>query len=275
MHPVIFKIGSFELSSYGLALAISVLMGIFVARKRAPRFGVNPDLVLDLTLVIMIAAIVGSRLWYVIQHPLEFKGNFWGIVNPVHDGYIGIAGLSMVGGVVLAIISAFVFSKAKKLNFINLGDVLAPVFLLGAGFQRLFGCFMNGCCFGSPTDSFLGIVFPSGAVASSVYPGISIWPTQLFASFLGFAGFALILWAERKHSFSGYTLWLVFAYYALDRFTVDQFRYYEPQEILAKISVLTINMNHVLLAGLFIICAVLWYLGWSKQRQKKAETTSA
>jgi len=269
MLPVLFKIGVFELHSYGVALAISVLMGILVARKRAPRFGVDQNTILDLAIVIMLAAIIGSRLWYVVNHLNEFRGHWFDIINPFRGEYIGIAGLSMVGGVVLAIISSAVYAWKKKLNFIKLGDVVAPVFLLGAGFQRLFGCFLNGCCFGKPTDSFLGVVFPPEAVASAHYPGIHIWPTQLFASFLGFAGFALIIWLGRWHSFSGYTMWQVFAYYSIDRFVVDQFRYYEPQEILGTLGLLTINTNHILLGGLIILSMFFWFKGWSKQRQKR------
>ncbi len=267
MFPVLFKIGVFELHSYGLALAISVLLGIFVARKRAPRFDVDPNIVLDFALIIMLAAIIGSRIWYVVNHLEEFRGQWFDIINPIRDGYIGIAGLSMVGGVVLAIISSAVYAWVKKVNFITLGDTIAPVFLLGAGFQRLFGCFLNGCCFGKPTDSFLGIVFPPEGVAGAYFPGIAIWPTQLFASFLGFLGFALVMWLGKWHNFKGYTLWQVFAYYSIDRFTVDQFRYYEPQEILGTLGPLTINTNHVLLGGLLIICGYFWYKGWSKQRK--------
>ena len=269
MYPVLFKIGSFELRSWGVAFAISVLVGIGVAVKRAPRFGVKPNTVMDLAVVTIIAAIVGSRLWYVVYHIDEFKGHWFDIVNPFQDGHIGIAGLSMIGGVVLAILASLVYAWMKKLSFVALGDAIAPSFLLGAGIQRLGGCFLNGCCFGRPTDSFLGVVFPPEGVAGSYFPGVPLWPTQLFASALGFAGFALVLWLARRHSFPGYTLWQVFAYYSIDRFIVDQFRYYEPSQILGTIGPLTINVNHVVLAGVFVLCAVLWLRGCSGQRRAR------
>jgi len=124
MLPVLFKIGVFELHSYGVALAISVLMGILVARKRAPRFGVDQNTILDLAIVIMLAAIIGSRLWYVVNHLNEFRGHWFDIINPFRGEYIGIAGLSMVGGVVLAIISSAVYAWKKKLNFVVLENRL-------------------------------------------------------------------------------------------------------------------------------------------------------
>jgi len=97
MYPVLIKIGSFEIHSWGVAFAISILVGIWIAQKRAPRFGVEPNNIMDLAVVIIISAIVGSRLWYVIYHIDEFKGHWIDTVNPFQNGYIGIAGLSMVG----------------------------------------------------------------------------------------------------------------------------------------------------------------------------------
>jgi phosphatidylglycerol:prolipoprotein diacylglycerol transferase len=268
MYPVLIKIGSFEIHSWGVAFAISILVGIWIAQKRAPRFGVEPNNIMDLAVVIIISAILGSRLWYVIYHTDEFKGHWIDTINPFQNGYIGIAGLSMVGGVVLAILSSLVYVLVKKSSFTTLGDAIAPSFLLGVGIQRLGGCFLNGCCFGRPTDSFLGVVFPMRSVAGSIFPGQPLWPAQLFASALGFAGFALILLLGRRYHFSGSTLLLVFAYYSVGRFIVDQFRYYEPPQILGQIGPLTINVNHVLLGLLFILCVVLWFRGWTRQRRE-------
>jgi len=265
MYPVLFKIGAFELRSYGLALAISVALGIWIAMKRAPRFGIKKETILDLAVIIMLAAIVGSRLWYVVYHVDEFRGQWLNTINPFQDGMIGIAGLSMIGGVVLAIISALAYAKIKKLNFLNLGDTMAPAFLLGEGIVRLGGCFLNGCCFGRPTENFLGIVFPPEGVAGSVFPHTHLWPAQLFASALGFIGFALVLWLERKPIFSGFTFWLVFCYYSIDRFVVDQFRYYETPQVLATLGPITFNANHLLLLGLFLVSGYFLIRGWRQR----------
>lgn len=267
MYPVLFKIGAFELRSYGLALAISVALGIWIAMKRAPRFGINKETILDLAVIIMLAAIIGSRLWYVIYHVDEFRGHWIDTINPFQNGTIGIAGLSMVGGVVLAIISALAYARVKKLDFLKLGDTIAPVFLLGEGIVRVGGCFLNGCCFGRPTDSPLGIVFPLEGVAGSMFPHIHLWPAQLFASALGFIGFALALWLGRKNHFSGFTFWLVFLYYSIDRFIVDQFRFYEMPQVLATLGPITFNANHLLLLGLFAVSAFFLIRGWQGQRR--------
>ncbi len=266
MYPVLVKLGAFELRSYGLALAISMALGVLIAMKRAPRFGIKKETILDFAVVIMVAAIVGSRLWYVAYHLDEFSGQWFNTINPVQNGTIGIAGLSMIGGVVLAIISALVYAKIRKINFLSLGDTIAPVFLLGEGIVRLGGCFLNGCCFGRPTTSALGVVFPPEGVAGSVFPHTHLWPAQLFASALGFIGFALAIWLGRKSYFSGFTFWLVFCYYAIDRFIIDQFRFYESPQVLAAFGPITINANHLLLLGLFLASVFFLTRGW-RQRQ--------
>jgi len=269
MHPILFKIGSFELHTWGASFAVCILVGTWIAMKRAKKFNLDQAAILDMTLVIVIASVVGSRFWYVVFHLDEFRGHWFDIINPVHDGYFGIAGLSMMGGVAFAVLAALGFALIKKIDFRVLGDAVAPCFLLGAGLQRLFGCHLNGCCFGSPTDSPLGIVFPPGSVAGSVFPGVPLWPAQLFAAALGIIGFILILLLDRKHSFAGYTMWLVLAYYALDRFIVDQFRYYEEAQILYQGGGITINVNHFILFALFAVSAGFWING----RIKSAKNT--
>ncbi|HHS13630.1 MAG TPA: prolipoprotein diacylglyceryl transferase [bacterium] len=266
MHSILFRIGNFELHTWGLALVLSIVLGVWVASKRAKKFGIETSQILDLAFVIMVAAIIGSRLWYVLFHLDEFRGNWFDVINPVHDDYFGIAGLSMVGGVVLAVIAAFIYTRVRKLNFLEIGDTVAPSFLLGAGIQRVGGCFMAGCCFGKPTDCGLGVVFPPGSVAGSIFPGQALYPAQLLASLLGFLGFVLVLWLGRWHRFKGYTMWMVFAYYAVDRFLVDQFRYYEPEQIMGRLGPVVFNVNHLLLAAMFVVSAAFWIRGYLRSR---------
>lgn len=258
MHPILFEIGRFQLGAWGISLAISFVIGIVVAVKRAPRFGIPPQTITDFAVVLIIAAYLGSRLWYVISHTHEFRGNWLNAVNPFRYGRIGFAGLSMIGGVVVVLLVALVYTFIKHLHFVTLGDIIAPGFLLGIGFHRLGGCFLAGCCFGQPTDNILGVVFPPEGHLAPYPLGTPLWPTQLFASVLGFTGFILVYWLERQRRSPGWTFRMVFIYYAITRFIVDQFRYYEPSQILGTIGPFTINVNHALLAGMILIDVYLW-----------------
>ncbi len=267
MLPVLFKIGGFEIRTYGLSLAISVLLGVWISMRRARRYDVRPEVIMDFAVIVMIASIVGSRLWYVVYHLDEFRGQWLNIINPFQNGTVGIAGLSMVGGIVLAIISSVAYAKIKKIHFLSLADIIAPVFLLGAGIVRLGGCYLNGCCFGSPTESPLGVVFPPEGVAAAYFPGTQIWPAQLFAAAFGFIGFGLVLWLDSTQRFRGFTFWLVFFYYSVSRFIVDQFRFYETPQVLASLGPITFNANHLLLLGLFAVSGYFLIRGWMNQRK--------
>jgi phosphatidylglycerol:prolipoprotein diacylglycerol transferase len=262
VYPIL-KFGNFELHSWSVAIALSFLAGTLVAIKRARRDGVPSEQVIDLVIVIILASIIGSRLWYALFHLNRFRGNWLEIINLWHRGKFGFAGLSMMGGVSLALLAAWGFARLRKQPFRMLGDLMAPGFLLGAGIQRLFGCFLNGCCYGTPTESLFGVAFPK--VLGPFLPGMHLWPAQLFDAGLEFGGFALICWLERVVRFPGSTFGMVFLYYPLARFGVDQFRYYEPAQVWGHWGPLTFNANHLFIGGLFVVAAICYLWGWRQQ----------
>ncbi len=259
MYPLLYKFGPLELRSWGLAIAVSFLVATFVSMKRASRFGVKPEAVVDMAIVIIITSILGSRIWYVFNHLDRFQGAWLDTINPFRGDTIGFSGFAMNGGVVLALAGSFLYITIRKWNFWNLGDTIAPTFLLGAGIHRLFGCFLNGCCYGLPTTSFLGVAFPKNL---GPFPaGTPLWPSQLFSSAFGFLGFALVCLLEKRLRRPGLILWLGLGYYSAERFLVDQFRYYPPNQILGNTGPLTFTTNHLLVGGLFLLAAIFFVRG--------------
>jgi len=228
MHPTLFKIGIFEVRAFGALLALSFIIGIILAAKRGKKTGLDPKFIMDLGLVILVSSIIGSRFFYVIFHLEEFKGHWTDIFNPFQSsGEFGIAGLSMLGGVILAIACGIIYIILKKQPLWKIADIVAPSFVLGIGITRL-GCFLNGCCFGEPTASFLGIVFPSDCAAGFTFSNVPLYPTQLFSSLKGFLIFFVVLFLERYKKFDGFTFWLMLLLFATGRFIIDFYRYYEP-----------------------------------------------
>src|SRR4030067_3611929 len=134
MYPDPLKFfGILFVRSYGLLLAISFLLGVYLSIKRANKAGLNQNAVIDLSFFVLVAAVIGSRFFYVIYHTEEFSNNLLDIINPFHSVYVGIAGLSMMGGVVLAIIAAFLFFMIKRMSPWPVCDVMMPMFALGIG----------------------------------------------------------------------------------------------------------------------------------------------
>jgi phosphatidylglycerol:prolipoprotein diacylglycerol transferase len=256
LYPILVKFGKFELRSYGLLLAISFISGIYLALYRARKRGIYRNHVMDLSIIIVLCAITGSRFLYVITHLSEFKGHWSDTINPIQSsGTIGIAGLSIVGGIVFSLAALIVYCFLKKISILELCDTLAPSFALGLGIGRV-GCFLNGCCFGKPCRLPWCTVFPSNSPAGSVFPDITIHPAQLYSSLYGLIIFVVLIFLDRKKRPGGFLVSIFIMFYSLCRFVVDYVRYYEPSVQFTLLgSVFTINQAIVFfmfLLGLFL-----------------------
>lgn len=232
-------------------LALSFFLGVWLAIKRGEKVGVQSQDMIDLSFIIIIAAIIGSRFFYVVYHTEEFVGHWLDAINPFQSsGEIGLAGLSMMGGIVLAIAASITYFIIRKKSPWAMLDAMAPSFFLGLGLTRI-GCFFNGCCYGMPTDHWCGVTFP--------YHTHAVWPTQLFSSVAGFIMLAVLLLAERKWKFFyGFTFWLAVMMYSIWRFLIDFIRYYESSMVIVQIGSVHISRNQFLTICLFII-ALFWF----------------
>ena len=227
MYPTLFRIGIFEIHAYGLLLAMSFVIGIYWSAACAPKRGIAREAILDLALITVLSAILGSRILYVVTHVEEFKGRWLDVINPVQsDGTFGIGGLSMLGGVMLVLASMVIFCKVRKLNFVRLAETLAPSFALGEGLTRM-GCFLNGCCFGKACSLPWAVVFPLSSPAGATLPEAHVHPTQIYSSLFGFVLMLIVLMLDRKTRPEGFIMSVFFILYGLFRIIVDFFRYYE------------------------------------------------
>ncbi len=247
MHPIIFKIGHFELRSYGLLLAISFLLGIWLSVRRARARNIDGEKIMDLSVVVILAAIIGARLLYVLFHLDEFAGHWTDTFNPFQSsGQVGIAGLTMLGGVVLAVISSLIYLKIQKLPVLKIADIVVPVFFLGEAITRI-GCFLNGCCFGTPCEHGLFCVtFPPDSAAGSIFQNTPLHPAQLYSSFYALIVFVTLMLLDRKRHYDGFLFFLFFILYGIGRFVIDFFRYYESSMVIATISDVPISLNQLL-----------------------------
>ncbi|MEO0078052.1 MAG: prolipoprotein diacylglyceryl transferase [candidate division WOR-3 bacterium] len=223
MFPTILKVGGLHIYSYGLMLFISFVAGIAIVERRARRFGVEPRRITDLALWVLVAVVVGSRLFYVAFHWNEFANDLIGIIAFWRGG---LAGLMFYGGFLGGIIAGLIFVRVHRLPVRKLMDAIAPAVMLGEGFTRI-GCFLNGCCFGVPTSCPTGVHFPIHSPAGATFPGQAIHPTQLYSSAAGFILFGFALWLERRNLKPGVLSGLLLIVYSLFRFGIDFVRYYE------------------------------------------------
>lgn len=266
MHPIILgsETSRFAIHGYGLMLALSFLFGILLATYRAKKAGLSPEKIMDLSVWIVISAIIGSRFLYVIFHIDEFRGHWLDTINPFQSsGRIGIAGLTMLGGVVLAIIVSLIFFKVKKMPILKTCDVMVPAVGLGEFLTRI-GCFLNGCCHGVPTDLPWGVTFnnPHSACLPE-YLHTVIHPTQLYSSLSGLIIFIVLMVVDRYKKHDGTLFFLFFILYGISRILVDFVRYYENSAMIGL--GLTINQG-ISIAMLLIGIAGLVFLNFKKNK---------
>ncbi len=274
MYPVLYRIGPFALRSYGVLLALSFFLGILLASRRLRNMGGDGAKMIDLAVVIIIASIVGSRLFYVIFHLDEFAGQALDIINPFNNPEgIGIAGLSMDGGVFLAILCGLLYLRLAKQPVLLTLDAMAPSFGLGIFLTRI-GCFLNGCCFGKPCSTGLGITFPSESLAGWQYPGLPLHPTQLYNAAGGLIMLGLLLWLERYRTFRGFTFLLAVMLYGILRLIVDFYRHFEENVFVFRIGDIALTANQVI-SGLAMLTALILFIWFQTRGRARRSSATA
>jgi len=169
MYPKLFEIPfiHWPVPSYGPMMVISFLSAVFLIRRLSRDITPNPQLITNAALYSLIAGVVGARLFFVVHHFDRFRGNLLSVFA-VWQG-----GLELLGGVLLAIAVIIFYLCYHKLPVRRYLDILAVGLMLALAFGRI-GCFLNGCCFGKPTDLPWAVRFPyaSFAYQSQVYPNL-------------------------------------------------------------------------------------------------------
>ncbi|HZE20726.1 MAG TPA: prolipoprotein diacylglyceryl transferase, partial [Desulfobaccales bacterium] len=175
MHPILFKIGPVTIYTYGFLLALAFLAAIYVAGREAERLGLPGGKFFDLCFYIILAALVGSRLLFVILEPRTFFS------HPLEALALWRGGLDFQGGLFLVLIVAYLFIRHHKLPWRPTLDALALGAPLGQFIGRM-GCFMAGCCYGRPTNVPWAVTFTDPHTLCPYR--VPVHPTQLYEGFL-------------------------------------------------------------------------------------------
>jgi phosphatidylglycerol:prolipoprotein diacylglycerol transferase len=260
VHPVLFRIGSYEVPSYGVLLTLAFAAGIWVARRRAAERGIGEERVLDVCMLILFSSILGARLLWVLTHLDQFRaphGSWTDALNPFRGGaYVGFAGLSVLGGVILATVSALAYLAWKKMPVLATADVLAPSVALGEGITRI-GCFLNGCCYGLPCDAGFCLRFPTDSPAAISYHGAAVHPTQLYASAIGFLSFFVLSALLRRPPFAGAVFGAFLAIQGVQRLLLDLVRHQDESVIWFHVGATPFGANQGVSVALLVVGVIL------------------
>lgn len=155
-----FYIGDFEIRFYGVVIAFGFILAYLLIAKEAKRTGQDPELYLDYMLVMVIPAILGARMYYVLFRLDDFvkqgsslKSTLFGIIN-IRGG-----GLAIYGGIIAGIIALIIFAKKRKVSIMLMLDTCVMGLLVGQICGR-WGNFFNREAFGGYTDSLFAMAIP-------------------------------------------------------------------------------------------------------------------
>jgi len=220
MHPVLLDLGFFKIHFYGFFMAVGFFCAIMLARQLAKTYNIAPQLIMDLSLQIIIGAIVGSKLLFYLVNLNTYLANPADIIRDLRVGFI------FFGGFILAVFLSLRFAKKHNLPLGKTADVLAPAIPLGHAFGRL-GCTMAGCCYGRPCNHEALYTLTFADPQSAARPlGTPLYATQPISAVFLFilAGLLLTLfylWPKRK---PGTLLLLYGALYSIFRFCIEFLR---------------------------------------------------
>lgn len=211
MFPELITIGGFTIYTYGVVLAIAYLTAIWLSVWRAGRVGIDRKVMIDAAIIILIAAIVGAKLFYVLGHLDEMISNPGRLIDSLRAGGV------FQGGLILATIAGLWYLIRKKQPIWQFADVIAPSIALGQAIGRV-GCFAAGCCYGltcDPSQVPWAVTFPAGSIAAP--PGIPLHPTQLYELVLDLVVFALLTFFWKRRRFAGQIFWSYVVLYSIVR----------------------------------------------------------
>lgn len=213
------KLGPLSLRFYGLLIASAILIGVTLSQKLAKFRRLNPEIVGDLSVWLVLGAIPCARLYYVL-----FQWDYYG-QNPEQIIAIWRGGIAIHGAIIGGTIAALIFSRLQRVSFWRLADAVAPSLILGQAIGR-WGNFFNSEAFGAPTDLPWKLFIPADRRPTGFASEAYFHPTFLYESLWNVmvCGILLILFFRFPKARPG-TLFLLYAVgYSAGRFWIEGLR---------------------------------------------------
>lgn len=205
-------IGPFTLYVWGIFVALGFLLGGWMAAFFARKQGLKPKIIWDLLFWIMIAGVIGARLGYVFFYDATDV-----LSRPAEIFAIWNGGMSIFGGIVLAVLAAILYMRKMQLNVWKYTDAAIFGLPVGLWIGRI-GCFLIHDHPGTATDFFLGVEYPDGTVRHD---------HGLYLSINGLVLAGLFLWLARKKRPIGTYISVFLVWYGVVRFFLDFYRVFE------------------------------------------------
>lgn len=253
-----FSIFGFTIAYYGVVIVIGMLIAMALIMYTAKRFGENPDMYYDVSLMAILIGIVGARAYYVFFSWDMYKDDLWQIFN-IRNG-----GLAIYGGILFGTLTVLVYSRVKKKSFLHMADIL----ILGVVFGQImgrWGNFFNREAFGEYTDGLFAMQLPVSAVRQNEITQsmwdhavtingvefIQVSPTFLYESLWNLGLLVILLFLIGRKRFDGQVFLTYVMGYGLGRMWIEGLR---TDQLLVPQTAIPVSQ---LLSGAMVVAAVI------------------
>ena len=249
---------------YGFMMFVGFISATMLATWHAKRIDMNPNIIWDLMMWLLIPGLIGARLFYVVQYSdrifaraVTLQQKVWAVLS-LSDG-----GLVFYGSIVGGVIGGLIFCQRRSIRPLQLADVVAPSLFVGLGFGRI-GCFLYGCCYGGACSLPWAVRFPpdSATYAAQVNAGIikegvasttALHPAQIYSSILAFFLAAILTWAFRRRPFEGLVTGLTLVLYPINRFVLEFIRNDEKGQLGTAFTISQLISMVLFTAGIILL----------------------
>lgn len=255
MLPRLFHIGSFGIPTYGVLVALGVLLGLWISVRNSEKQGIKAENAWDFGIAVVLAGIIGSKILYILvdwrayaEHPREIFS-----LSTLQAGGV------FSGGLIGAFLVAWWFVRKHHMPALATCDAFSPGLAMGHAIGRL-GCFAAGCCYGKPTTHFWGVTFTNPLAAQYVGTplNIALEPTQLFESGAELIIFAILTWMFARKKFDGQVFGAYLFLYGIARFLIEFLRD-DPGRGGPYFGGL-LSGTQLIAIGLVLTGGIIWYL---------------
>ncbi len=254
MFPILFDVFGIKVYSYGFFIAVGAIAGLaYMTIQGKKDVGLTFDQANSLFLLIFLAAFVGGKVFLFFED-VPFYSH-----NP--ERLIAGRGFVFYGSFLFAVPTMLLFFKKNKLPTYAMLDVMAVTTCIVHMFGRI-GCFMAGCCYGKPTNSFLGVVF-TDPVCQADPLNTALHPTQLYEAFYILVVMLILLYLRERKKFYGQLFLMYLILYAVGRFALEFVRGDQARGLLLD----QLISHSQLVAALIIAIVTFAYIKWSSKNR--------
>lgn len=256
MYPELLRIGSFALNSYYVMAFLGFLIPMLIMRREFRRQGIDPDVAIRIFVFAYIGGLIGSRLYYIVEHWQVFAANPEMLI-------FNFTGLVWYGGLFGGALAVWLVIRRSSLPVWKAADNIGPMLLLGNSFGRL-GCFLSGDGdYGPPSDLPWAMAFPNGLVPTTV----RVHPTPLYDIALNLLFFGII-WSLRKRDYPEGTIFGMYLIAAgTERFITEFWRN------TARLAFGWMTMAQMI--SIALIIAGLLLMNWAANRHRASVAAGA